>query len=165
MPENYWLIVALAALIPLFTGFIWYSKAVLGNSWMRANRFLKEDMKGGNMAITFGLTYVFSFMIAIVLTSIVIHQFSFYSIVADDPTSAANKTWLENSIREHGNKFRTFKHGALHGSIASVFFVLPVIGIISLFEKRGWKYVLIHWGYWLVTLALMGGVLCQFVAH
>jgi hypothetical protein len=165
MPSNYWLIIALAALIPLVIGFIWYSKAVFGNSWMRVNRFHDDDMKGGNMILTFVLTYVFSFMIGIVLTSLVIHQFSFFSVVADDPTSEANKTWLANSIKEHGNKFRTFKHGALHGTIASIFFVLPVIGIISLFERRGWKYVIIHWGYWLVTLALMGGVICQFVEH
>ncbi|MEL6988082.1 MAG: DUF1761 domain-containing protein [Bacteroidota bacterium] len=38
-----------------------------------------------------------------------------------------------------------------------------MIGCISLFERRGWKYVLIHAGYWLLTLTLIGGVVCQFM--
>jgi hypothetical protein len=157
---------AVAALIPLIIGFIWYSKAVFGSSWMRANRFLDEDMKtsGGKMALTFILTYVFSFMLTIALSSIVIHQLPMAGVVGGSPKPGTPEgDWFANSMRLYGNNFRTFKHGALHGSITSIFLVLPVIGIIALFERRSWKYVLIHVGYWLVTLALMGGVLCQFI--
>ncbi|MEM1124806.1 MAG: DUF1761 domain-containing protein, partial [Bacteroidota bacterium] len=30
----------------------------------------------------------------------------------------------------------------------------------ALFERRGWKYIWIHTGYWFITLALIGGLLC-----
>jgi hypothetical protein len=41
--------------------------------------------------------------------------------------------------------------------------VLPLIGINSLFERKSFKYIFIHTGYWIISLALMGGVLCQFL--
>jgi lysylphosphatidylglycerol synthetase-like protein (DUF2156 family) len=58
--------------------------------------------------------------------------------------------------------FRTFKHGAFHGIIATIGLVLPIIGINALFERRGFKYIALHVGYWLVCLILMGGFICQF---
>ena len=59
-------------------------------------------------------------------------------------------------------KFRTFKHGALHGTMAGIFIALPILGTNALFERKGWKYILINTGYWTVTLAIMGGIICQF---
>ena len=61
----------------------------------------------------------------------------------------------------YGSRFRTFGHGALHGGTTAVFFVMPLIGVPSLFESRGWKYILIHSLYWMICLILMGGLLCQ----
>jgi hypothetical protein len=48
----------------------------------------------------------------------------------------------------------------LHGAIGALFFVLPVLGINALFERKGWKYILINVGYWVLTLAIMGAILC-----
>ena len=62
----------------------------------------------------------------------------------------------------YGGNFRTFKHGAFHGTLYSVFLVLPLIGINALFERKSWSYVWIHVGYWALTLALMGGVISAF---
>jgi hypothetical protein len=44
-----------------------------------------------------------------------------------------------------------------------LFFALPVMGTNALFERKGFKYIAINVGYWTVTLALMGGVICHFV--
>ena len=63
---------------------------------------------------------------------------------------------------KYGNNFRSFGHGAIHGIIASVFFVLPVVAINALFERRSWKYIMLHWGFWAVSLLIMGGLICQF---
>jgi hypothetical protein len=46
--------------------------------------------------------------------------------------------------------------------LAAIFIVLPIIGINSIFERKSFKYVLIHVGYWALTLALMGGVISGF---
>jgi hypothetical protein len=39
---------------------------------------------------------------------------------------------------------------------------LPIIGINALFERRGFKYIAINVGYWVVSMAIMGGIICQF---
>jgi hypothetical protein len=49
----------------------------------------------------------------------------------------------------------------MHGSMAGLFFALPILGINAIFERRGLKYTLLHTGYWVITLGLIGGVLCQ----
>ena len=58
---------------------------------------------------------------------------------------------------------RSFSHGAFHGVLDSIFFVLPVLGINALLERKGAKYIFINLGYWAVTLALMGGLICAWV--
>lgn len=158
-------IVFAAALIPLLVGFVYYHPKVFGTAWMKAAG-LSPDGPKPNMILVFGLTYLFSVMLGVALISIVIHQMGIFSTLqgnADlaDPNSPLSLQ-LKDFMAKYGNNFRTFKHGALHGTIAAIFFALPVFGINSLFERKGWKYFLINLGYWVIALALMGGVICQF---
>mgnify|MGYP000031247068 CR=1 FL=1 len=57
---------AVASLVTLLIGFIWYHPNVFGTAWMRAEGLTDEELKKGNMALIFGLTSLLSF-IAIVL--------------------------------------------------------------------------------------------------
>ena len=68
---------------------------------------------------------------------------------------------LGEFMEVYGDRFRTFEHGALHGMMGGLFIVLPIMGTNNLFERRSFKLTLINTGYWTITLALMGGVLCQ----
>jgi len=156
--------VFLAALIPLITGFIWYSNALFGRAWMKASGTGEDKMKGGKMILVFLLTYVLGFLLASMLMPIVIHQAGVFSVMANepgitDPNSEAGK-YLADFMSRYGHNFRTFKHGAFHGTLAAIGIALPVVGIISLFERRSFKYVAIHTGYWILTMALMGGTVC-----
>jgi hypothetical protein len=155
-----------AALIPLVVGFVWYNPKVFGNMWMKTNNLTPKDLEGSNMIVIFGLTYVFSVLIAISLNFMVVHQMSLYAIVQGDPdlevAGSELNLWIESFMAKYGNNFRTFKHGSLHGTIAALFFATPVIAINALFERKSTKYVLIHAGYWVVSLAIMGGIICQF---
>ncbi len=101
-------------------------------------------------------------MLASGLMMIVIHQFGFYSAMQGDnsPDAAA---YMKNFFYTYGGRFITFGHGALHGRMTALFFALPIIGSIALFERRRFKYVAIHVGCWFVTMLLMGGVLCAFL--
>jgi Protein of unknown function (DUF1761) len=155
-----------AGIIPLLTGFVWYNPKVFGNAWMKVNNFKQEDMEGANMPLIFGLTFVFGVLAATALLPIVIHQMSYYSILANnkdmaDPNSAVSQA-TKAFMDVNGSNFRTFKHGALHGFLTSIFLVLPIIGVNALFERKSRNYILIHLGYWALTLALMGGVICAF---
>jgi hypothetical protein len=150
-----------AAIVPTFTGFIWYHPKVLGNAWMQATGLTEEKIKGANMAVIFGVSFVLSFMLSVILQTVVIHQMHFYSALMNQLSDPEVKALFDMLMEKFGKEFRTFKHGALHGAIAGIFIVLPVLGTNALFERKGWKYILINVGYWTVTLALMGGIISQ----
>jgi hypothetical protein len=155
-----------AALIPLFVGFLWYNNKTFGKFWMRVAEVSEEKLKTGNVALIFILTYVLSFLMAAIMMSMVIHQTHLFSIFADtpgieDPNSEMGK-YFADLMAKYGTNFRTFKHGAFHGVLTGLLFVTPIIGINAMFERRGFKYVMVHAGFWIVTLALMGGTICQF---
>lgn len=157
----------LVALIPLLVGAVYYHPKVMGGAWMKTNGFTEESLQGANMALIFGLCYVFSFFIAFFLGGLVIHQGQVFAMMMPDVMesgSAAQQTF-NDLMATYGNNFRSFGHGAIHGTITTIFFLLPVIAINALFERRGWKYVLIHTGYWLISLILMGGILCQTLVY
>jgi hypothetical protein len=71
--------------------------------------------------------------------------------------------YIQDFMTNYGDRFRTFQHGALHGALLGFLTILPVISIIAMFERKSFKYVAINAGYWIVTLALMGGVICQWL--
>ncbi len=154
-------------LIPLLIGFLYYNPKTFGTIWMKTNGFTEESMKGANMGLIFGLTYLFSVVLSFFFTSVVIHQGGVFSMLMPDVmVSGSSDQQVYNELMvDYGDRFRTFGHGVIHGIMASVFFVLPIIAIISLFERRGWKYIMIHFGFWLICLMLIGGVLCQTINY
>lgn len=159
------LVVLLAALVPMVMGFIWYNPKVFGTAWMEAAGITAEQKKDPPMAKIFILSFIFSFLLAFVVQFLVIHQYSLFSIVANDvkpgDTTSPAAVWLKSSMDTYGNNFRTFKHGALHGFLAGIFFALPLIGTNALYERKSAKYIFINVGFWTLCLILMGGILCQ----
>lgn len=147
-----------AAISALVVGFIWYNPKVFGNAWMHAAGMTDEQVKGGNMAKIFGLALLFAFLLATALPGIVIHQMGVFSLVGGDPSVALPS--YEALMADYGEAFRTFKHGALHGVLTGVFIALPIIGTNALFERKGAKYIFINAGYWIVTLGVMGAIIC-----
>ena len=67
------MICVLTAFLPIIVGFIWYGP-LFKNAWMKEVGFTDESMKGSNMALIFGLSYVLSFLMAFILQTLVIHQ-------------------------------------------------------------------------------------------
>ena len=151
-----------AAIVTLVVGFIWYHPKVFGTIWMKENNFTAEDLKKGNMLKIFGLTYLFSLMITMILMALTIHQSGAFGMVGGPPMLDHAKPSFTAFMTDYGTAYRTFKHGALHGFMAGLFFALPLIGINGLFERKSWKYILIHAGFWAVCLTLMGGIVCAF---
>lgn len=156
--------IGIAALIPLIMGFIWYHPKVLGTAWMKACGLDEEKLKGTNMAVVFGLSLLFAFMMALILQVIVIHQTHVGSLLAVQPdfkdAGSVSGEMYKKMMDLYGTSFRTFKHGVFHGIIFSVLFVLPLMATNAMFERKSWKYIWINWGYWTVTIALMGGIIC-----
>ncbi len=165
MNLNYAIVLA-SSLIPMVVGFIWYNPKVLGTVWMNECGFTMESTKTANMAKIMGFSILFNLFVALVLHTIVIHQMGIFSMLADtpdmkDPNSELS-VMITNFMAKYGANFRTFKHGALHGFITAIMFVLPIVGTSALYEQKSWKYIFIHVGYWAISLTLMGGVICAF---
>jgi hypothetical protein len=164
VPNPNMLLAAGTALIPLLLGFIWYNPKVFGKPWMTAAGLTPDSAKGMNMVVVFGLTYVFGFFLSMFLHFWSIHQFAFSSLMQPElhyTNPAGFEEAIKNAALISEHKFRTFRHGAVHGLIMSVMVALPLTAIGALFERRGWKYILINWGYWAVNLTLMAGIICQ----
>ena len=138
---NY-LIHAAAAVVPLIVGWLWYRPNVFGNAWMNSIGMTEEKASGGNMPLIFGLSLVLAFVLTLPLAFFVNHPAG----PGDAPAS-----------------FDTFQHGMLHGALVGFLFALPLIATKAIFEQRSFKYVAINTGYWIVTLALMGGILDQWL--
>lgn len=156
-----------AALIPLVIGGVWYHPKVFGNAWAKAADMTEEKIKNANMLVIFGLTYVLSVMAALIISMLVIHQAHVYSSLMSEPSlmeeGSELNLYVKDFMEKYGNNFRTFKHGAFHGFFAGLFLAMPVLAVNALFERKGFKYIAINAGYWMVSFALMGGLLCAFM--
>lgn len=163
MEINYWVLLW-ATLVPLVIGFVWYHPKIFGTAWMRETGMTEEKAKDANMVRIFGLTIVFAFLIAFSLQSIVIHQFNVFGILSQQPDfseqGSESSTLLSRFMQSYGHSFRTFKHGAFHGALTAIFFIIPIMGTNALFERKSFRYMAINGGYWIVSLALMGGIIC-----
>ncbi len=153
-------------LIPLFTGFIWYSDKVLGKAWKKEIGFIETGEAPKGMMKLFIFSYLFGVLIMFFLPSVVIHQYHMSStLVGTEGFGVAGspvQQYFTDFMSVYGNRYRTFQHGALHGVIAALFFSFPLIGLSALFEKKSFKYIFIHVGYWAISLGIMGGVTCAF---
>jgi len=127
-----WLAMVVAALSTFAVGFVWYGM-LFKNQWIAATGMTEEKQKQGNMPLIFGLSLVFAFIAAFFLYNFVWHH--------------------------EQAEFHTFKHGAFHGVTLSLVVVLPTLGTNALYEQKSWKYILINVGYWMVSFAIMGGIL------
>lgn len=156
--EINFLALIVAALSTLAVGFIWYNPKVFGGIWMRETGMTEEKAKGANMALIFGMSIFYAFLIAFILQMLVIHQYGALGMVGGDPTVA--KPSYASFMADYGLAFRTFKHGMLHGFMTGLFFALPVVGTGALYERRTWRYTLVSGGFWIVCCMIMGGIIC-----
>ncbi|MCB0545111.1 MAG: DUF1761 domain-containing protein [Saprospiraceae bacterium] len=160
-----WIAVIIATLIPMVLGFIWYNPKVFGGAWMKASGLTEESLKGANMPVIFGVSLFLSLLLSIEVNFLAVHQWHLFSILMNepglqDPQSEVGRL-ASDFMAKYGSNFRTFRHGVVHGALAGIFFVLPVLGTNALFERKGFKYIAVNVGYWTVTLALMAGVICS----
>lgn len=124
-----WPAIIVATLSNFLVGGIWYSPLLFGKVWMRENNFTEEDMKKGNTAKIFGLTFLFSFIMA----------FNLAMFLNDSKTTAS---W-----------------GAIAGFLAGFGWVSMSLFVIGQFERRTTKYLLIHAGYVSLSFVIMGLIL------
>ena len=161
--EMNWIAIFVSALTTLVVGFIWYNPKVFGTVWMKETGLTQEELAKGNMLKIFGLTYIFSLFIITIESALTIHQNGAYGMIGGPMKISEALPSFQAFMNDYGTAYRTFKHGALHGFISGLFFAFPIIAINGLFERKSWKYIFVHSGFWIVTLTLMGSLICGWV--
>ena len=158
--EFNFLAILVAALTSFVVGFVWYHPKVFGTIWMKEAGLTQEQLAKGNMLKIFGLTFIFSFMLAFMMPVLVIHQMGAMGMVGGPALVETAKPSYLAFMADYGDAFRTFKHGALHGFMSGIFLALPIIAMNGLFERKTWQYSAVHAGYWIVMMTIMGAIIC-----
>jgi hypothetical protein len=152
MEINFYAILV-AALTTLVIGFVWYGP-LFGKAWMKETGLTEEDLKKDSMVKIFGLTFVFSVMFAFLMQFLCIHQFGPLGMIGGPDFIETAKPSYAAFMADHG---------ALHGFMSGLFLAFPLIAINGLFERKTWKYIFIHSGYWTVVMTIMGAIVCGWV--
>ncbi|KEO87913.1 hypothetical protein EH30_00635 [Erythrobacter sp. JL475] len=113
-------------------GAIWYG-VLFGKAWQRAAGLSDEDVQTGNMALIFGLTFLFEMLIAMVLWHLIAR------------TGAAPHVVMMMSV------------GFALGIMA------PAIGINYLYQRKSGLLFAIDVGHFVLGMAAMGGVFLLFL--
>jgi hypothetical protein len=124
-----WFALIAATLSAFIIGWIWYSPLLFGKAWMRVSGMTEEKARSAQIAKVFGTSFIFIFIAAINL--------AFF--LADPSVQAWN--------------------GALYGFLTGFGWIFMGIGATAVFEQRGWTYILINGGYWVVSMTIMGSIL------
>lgn len=127
-----WNISWIATLIAAFAGFaiggIWYGP-LFGKAWQRESGLSDEQIKGGNMPLIFGTTFVLNLIAAFILG----HVLSTYG-----------RPGVYTST--------------LVGAGVGIGFVATSIGVNYLFSRKSLKLFQIDAGYWVVIYTIMGAI-------
>ena len=161
---NY-LALLVAALVPMVIGYLWYGP-LFGKTWMNSTGMTEAKMKSANMPMIFGFSFLLALILAFAISILCVHDNMvdgalFY---ATDKTmiptpGSEEASWLAYYYENLAPDNYNFKHGAFHGGLFGLLLFLPVIGNIALYEQKGWKYVAINVGYWVLCAVIMGGIL------
>ena len=118
-----------AALAAFVIGGVWYSPILFHKAWMNASGLNERDLRQGGMGKIFGLSFLLSLIMA-------------YNLAAFLAAPDTTMLW-----------------GATAGALAGIGWVALSIGVLGLFERRSWKYVLINGGYFATTFIAMGAII------
>jgi hypothetical protein len=129
--EVNYLAVFLAAVSSMIVGSIWYAKGVFGETWAKLAGIKLGDMKGSNVILVMGLTFVLSLLTAYILAHVTFLSNKFFGdSFLQDALSTAFWLWLGLAAA------RMVTH--------------------NLFEQRPSKFILLNIGNEFVTIMLMG---------
>lgn len=125
-----WPVLAGAAAF-FMVGAIWYG-VIFGKAWQRAAGLADDEVQSGNMAVIFGLTFLFEMLIAMVLWHLIAR------------TNPAPHVVMMMAVG--------FAIGVM----------IPAVGINYLYQRKSLALFVIDAGHFLLGMAAMGGVFVLF---
>ncbi len=150
-----------ASFIPFLLAFAWFHPKLFGgDTWTKVAGLTPEQAATPVKPLKAMLTIIFNFFLAFGIFGLSVHQAGIFSVVGGNADLLKTGVGAE-FMAAYGQNHLTFGHGAFHGLIAAITFILPVLMYAVIFERKSAKYLWINWGYWILSLVLMGGVICQ----
>lgn len=138
---NYLAIIA-AGLMPAILGAIYFGP-LFGKMWRESLSKSKEELMPSNPALAYGGSIILAMFLSMSLNFVI-------QLVHKDVNEAG-----ELFVNSHF----TFGHGALHGALIGLTIIMPIVVSLGIFHKLNWKTNLINSIFWILCLALMGGIL------
>lgn len=135
MDKINWFSMLLATITPMLVGSIYYHNAIFGKVWKDPITSTEIEVKKSNRIVAIGISIIISFLL------------SFFLLVFNN-----------TGINQEGD-FDNFLHGVWHGIFIAITVIIPVIVVNGFYGKHSWKKIIIQIPYWIITLALMGGIL------
>ncbi len=163
MPQPNWFIIPIAALVPLVLAMIWYHPSVMGKRLAKLN----GGQTIGKLSIgKVAIFYLFSFLLAYVLTLMSVHQSAIIQLFFMDPEFAKPGSqyagFVKDFMETYGDRHRSFGHGMIHGAEAGLFFGLALLGGTAIMQNKPLKHIWIHLVFWILCCSLTAGVTCAF---
>ena len=155
------LIIVATGLIPMLLGMAWYNPALFGNAWLSESGMTQDDMKANQKPLKFLLGFICNVLLAFGLFTLVTHEFSILGLVGGNKELLTSGT-AGAFLAEYGGTYARFSHGVVHGIFAAVLLAIPFIGHQCLWSGKSFKLFLIDFGFWLVCMILMSGVIAQY---
>lgn len=123
--------VVVSALVFFAWGALWYGP-LFGKVWMKAMGWTKEileaDKTGSSMAVSYGLMFMASLIMAWVTAHMVDFMFQIYGDLTPLAIGLSNRFWL------------------WLGYVFAYLITAPA------FEKKPWSYVAVNGGYWFIGI-------------
>jgi len=166
MKDANWLIIPIAATIPLIISFIWYQPKVFGTALAKVTGQSIEQITNYT-AKRIGFIYLFGLLMAYIITACSVHQYAVFQLFMFEPslteTGSEFNGFLSDFYGKYGDRHRSFFHGVIHGAEASLLFGLASLGISTFMEGAPMKRMWIHLGYFVLCGSIMGGLVCAFL--
>jgi len=144
MEDMNWIAMIVAGLVPTLIGYLWYGP-IMGKQWISSTGKSEEwYAEQGGMPMIMGVSFVLSIFLAFVINIFILTTHGNHFMGECDTITGTHNT---------------FGHGALHGAMYSAFWLIPFFVINGMFERRGPKNYWIHIVYWVISCAIMGGIL------
>lgn len=125
-----WLAILIATFAAFVVGYFWYGPILFGKIWQQENGLTDEKLKQSNMGQIYGSALGLTFVFCVLLA---------LNMITSDKSGMAD--------------------GIKHGIYVGVGFVSTSLGINYLFARKSFRLFLIDAGYFVVTAAIMGGIL------
>ncbi len=160
MKPNFLILIA-TSVIPFLIAFGWYHPKLFGgDNWTKIAGLTEAQVSNPVKVTKLLLTLLLNFLIAFGLYNLVVHESGVFGMLGADLEAMKTGT-AKAFLAEYSGHDQNIGHGLIHGLVATILFVVPLLGYTTIFDRKSGKYFLVNLGFWMISLTIMGGVIAK----